>query len=159
MMLEFVLAELGSGWPDANQLIRAALRLATAGLCGAIVGLQREQLGKPAGLRTHILVACGAALFVVAASEAGMAGADLSRVIQGLAAGIGFLGAGAILKLEDRQEIKGLTTAADIWLIAAVGVAAGLGRLGLALLATLLAWTVLAVLRRVEEWVRPDRSP
>jgi putative Mg2+ transporter-C (MgtC) family protein len=160
-MFDPILAELATGWPDAGQLMRAALRLFTAALCGAAVGLQRERLGKPAGLRTHILVASGTALFIVAASEAGMALPDLSRVIQGLVTGIGFLGAGSILKLEMQRQIKGLTTAADIWITAAAGVAAGLGRLGLALMATALALVVLVVLRRVDDWVkqahaRPD---
>jgi putative Mg2+ transporter-C (MgtC) family protein len=155
-MLELALAELAAGLPDASQLLRGLLRLFTAALCGAVVGLQREHLGKPAGLRTHILVASGTALFVVATAEAGMGAPELSRVIQGLATGIGFLGAGAILKLERRQAILGLTTAADIWLTAAAGVAAGLGRLGLALLASALAWIVLALLARVEVWVKPD---
>lgn len=160
-MLDLALAELATGWPDPGQLTRAALRLFTAALCGAAVGLQRERLGKPAGLRTHILVASGTALFIVAATEAGMALPDLSRVIQGLVTGIGFLGAGSILKLEMQRQIKGLTTAADIWITAAAGVAAGLGRLGLALMATALALIVLIVLRRVDDWVkrahaRPD---
>jgi putative Mg2+ transporter-C (MgtC) family protein len=159
-MFDPILAELATGWPDAGQLMRAALRLFTAALCGAAVGLQRERLGKPAGLRTHILVASGTALFIVAASEAGMALPDLSRVIQGLVTGIGLHGAGSILKLEMQRQIKGLTTAADIWITAA-GVAAGLGRLGLALMATALALVVLVVLRRVDDWVkrahvRPD---
>lgn len=150
-MFEIAVAELEAGLPDAAQFVRALLRLLTAALCGAVVGLQREQWGKPAGLRTHILVASGTALFVVAAAETGMALPELSRVIYGIATGIGFLGAGAILKLEGRQEILGLTTAADIFLTAAVGVSAGLGRLGLALMATVLAWSVLHVLGRVEQ--------
>lgn len=153
-MPELILAELTSGLPEPAQLVRALLRLTVAALCGAVVGLQREQRGKPAGLRTHMLVACGTALFLVAASESGMAEAELSRLLQGLVTGIGFVGAGAILKLERRQEIKGLTTAADIWLTAAAGVAAGLGRLGLAVGATVLAWVVLSAMGRVESWVK-----
>jgi putative Mg2+ transporter-C (MgtC) family protein len=155
-MLELALAELTAGLPDANQLVRAALRLFAAAVCGAIIGLQREHLGKPAGLRTHMLVATGTALFLVAAAEAGLQDEALSRVIQGLVTGIGFLGAGSILKLEHSREIKGLTTAADIWFTAAAGVAAGLGRLGLAVLATGLAWVVLAVLVRVEGGIKRD---
>lgn len=149
-MLDLALAEFANGWPDAGQFLRASLRLMVAALCGAVVGLQREQQGKPAGMRTHILVAAGAALLIVAAQEAGMNPEQTSRVIQGLITGIGFLGAGTILKLEQQRQIKGLTTAADIWMTAAIGVAAGLGRLGLTVLATVLTWIVLAVLARFE---------
>lgn len=155
-MFELVLAEVSASMPDAHQAVRAFLRLLTAGLCGALIGLQRELLGKPAGLRTHILVACGTALFVVAAAEAGMALPELSRVVYGLATGVGFIGAGAILKLEHIQDIKGLTTAADIWLTAAIGVTAGLGRLGLALMAAILAWAVLAVLGTVSDRIKEE---
>jgi len=155
-MLDLALAEIAAGMPDTGQFVRALLRLFTAALCGAAIGLQREHLGKPAGLRTHILVASATALFVVATSEAGMALPELSRIIYGLATGIGFIGAGAILKLERRQEVHGLTTAADLWLTAAIGVSSGLGRIGLALLATLLAWFVLGLLRGVERWLRPQ---
>lgn len=87
-------------------------------------------MGKPAGLRTHMLVALGSALFVVASLEFGMSSSDLSRVIQGLATGIGFIEGGAIFKLNEEREITGLTTAAGIWLTAAVGVAVGDGALG-----------------------------
>ncbi len=114
------------------------MRLCAAGLLGAAIGYDREMMGKPAGLRTHMLVAMGAALFVLAPSETGMAIADLSRVVQGLAAGVGFLGAGAILKLTDEREVIGLTTAATIWMTAAVGVSVGFGRIGLAILAVAL---------------------
>ena len=76
---------------------------------------------------------------------------DLSRVIQGLAAGIGFIGAGAILKLREQREIEGLTTAAGIWMTAAAGVAVGLGQIGLAFLSVILTWIVLAVLGRIEQ--------
>ncbi|MFH0341706.1 MAG: MgtC/SapB family protein [Chromatiales bacterium] len=106
--------------------------------------------GKAAGLRTHMLVAVGTALFVIAALEVGMSMRDLSRVIQGIAAGIGFIGAGAILKLAEERQIQGLTTAAGIWMTAAVGVAAGLGQVGLALLSAVLAWMILAVFGAIE---------
>jgi putative Mg2+ transporter-C (MgtC) family protein len=99
-----------------------------------------------------MLVALGAALFVIAPLEYGMSASDLSRVVQGLATGIGFLGAGAILKLVDDREITGLTTAAGIWLTAAIGVAVGLGRWGSAALGVALTWLILAVLGRVEAW-------
>jgi len=119
-------------------------------LLGAIIGFQRERAGKPAGLRTHMLVAMGSVLFVLGGSAAGMSMSDLSRVIQGLATGIGFIGAGAILKLREEREIEGLRTAAGIWMTAAAGVAAGLGRIGLAFLSVILTWIVLAMIGRIE---------
>jgi putative Mg2+ transporter-C (MgtC) family protein len=122
------------------------MRLLAALVAGGIIGFQREAAGKAAGLRTHMLVCMGTTLFVLAAAEAGMEHDAMSRVVQGLATGIGFLGAGAILKLESSREIKGLTTAAGIWMTAALGVAIGLGHLGTAAIATAFAWTVLAVL-------------
>ena len=143
-MLDIFWSELNSGFPDSSQLVHVIIRLVAAMALGAIVGIQREQFGKPAGLRTHILVALGTTLFVLAASGSGMSSDGVSRVIQGLASGIGFIGAGAILKLSKTQEIQGLTTAAGIWMTAAIGVTVGLGALGLALLGTILTWVVLA---------------
>jgi putative Mg2+ transporter-C (MgtC) family protein len=102
-----------------------------------------------------MLVALGAALFVMGPMEFGMLDNEeaLSRVIQGLVTGIGFLGAGAILKLEDKREIEGLTTAAGIWMTAAIGLAIGLGRFGLAVLSAIFAWFVLAVIKQIEHWL------
>ncbi len=142
--------ELTAGLPDTTQLARIVFRLAVAALLGGIIGAQRERAGKHAGLRTHMLVALGAALFIVAPLEAGMSNEDLARIIQGLVAGIGFLGAGAILKLADEKQIQGLTTAAGLWLTAALGVAAGLGRWGSAMFGVALIWLILDVLARVE---------
>src|SRR5262245_3768776 len=116
--MDIILEELTAGLTDARQIVRVIIRLLVAMLLGAIVGIQREQTGKPAGVRTHMLVALGAALFVLASVESGMTSADLSRVIQGLATGIGFIGGGAILKLSAEREIQGLTTAAGIWMTA-----------------------------------------
>ena len=148
--MDALLTELNAGFPDADQMARLLIRLSVAMVLGAIIGFQREQYGKPAGLRTHILVTMGSALFVIAAAESGMSSEGVSRVIQGLAAGIGFIGAGAILKLSQHREIQGLTTAASIWATAAVGVAVGLGLLGLAVLSVILIWFVLAVLGYLE---------
>src|SRR5215510_12437127 len=156
--MDAILEELTTGLPDARQLARIVIRLLVAMLLGAIVGAQREQTGKPAGLRTHMLVALGAALFVLAPAEAGMTSADLSRVIQGLATGIGFIGGGAILKLSQEHEIRGLTTAAGVWMTAAMGVAAGLGRIGLALLSALLTWFILTVIGRAEHRIAARRA-
>ena len=129
--------------PDATQLTRIVVRLGMAGLLGGLLGWEREHAGKAAGVRTHMLVAMGAALFVLVAQQVGIAPADNSRVLQGVIAGVGFLGAGTILKGDAESQVKGLTTAAGIWLTAAIGVAAGLGREATALLSTLLALLVL----------------
>lgn len=155
-MIDIILEEITFGLPDARQFWRIFIRLMAAMIAGAVVGVQRERSGKPAGIRTHMLVALGAALFVIGPMEFGMVENDLSRVIQGLVTGIGFLGAGAILKLEDKREIEGLTTAAGIWMTAAIGLAAGLGRFGLALISVIFAWFVLAVVKKTEYWL--DRN-
>ncbi len=148
--MDALLEELAGGVPDWTQFERVIIRLLAAMLLGGIIGVQREKTGKPAGLRTHMLTAMGSTLFVLGGAAAGMSMSDLSRVIQGLAAGIGFIGVGAILKLREQREIEGLTTAAGIWMTAAVGVAVGLGRIGLAFLSVILTWIVLSALSRIE---------
>jgi len=153
--MDFLLPELGAGLPDGEQAARIFIRLVIAMVLGAIVGFQREQLGKPAGLRTPILVTMGSALFVMAATESGMSSDGVSRVIQGITTGIGFIGAGAILKMGEDREIYGLTTAAGIWATAAVGVAVGLGLLGLALISVAMIWFVLAGLAYLERRFKP----
>ena len=142
--------ELTGGIPDWTQFQRVIIRLVAAIVVGAVVGFQRERAGKSAGLRTHMLVAMGSALFVIGGEGAMMSMSDLSRVIQGLATGIGFVGAGAILKESAERKIEGLTTASGIWMTAAAGAAAGLGRVGLALLSVVLAWIILAFIGAVE---------
>jgi len=136
--------------PDVGEATRIVLRLGMAVLLGGLLGYERELKGKAAGLRTHMLVALGEAIFVLVPLQGGMDVGDLSRVLQGVIAGIGFLGAGAIIKLGQEREIHGLTTSASIWMTAAIGVAAGMGREATALVSTLIALFVLAVLRRVE---------
>jgi putative Mg2+ transporter-C (MgtC) family protein len=143
--------ELAAGIPDSESLARITLRLIVAMIFGAVIGIQRERAGKPAGLRTHMLVSSGTAVFVIASEEFGMNPDSVSRVIQGLVTGIGFLGAGAILKIYDKRVVEGLTTAAGIWMTAALGVAIGLGRFGVALVATLLAWMTLSLARQLED--------
>lgn len=140
-----LLDNLGIATPDLQQAARITIKLLAAALCSGIIGMQRERAQKFAGLRTHVLVGLGTAFFVVSAQEAGLSDTDLSRVIQGLATGIGFIGAGAILKLDQEQDIKGLTTAASLWVAAAIGVAAGLGLIFQALLGAILAWMVLSL--------------
>ena len=143
--------ELAAGIPDSESLARITLRLIVAMIFGAVIGIQRERAGKPAGLRTHMLVSSGTAVFVIASEEFGMNPDSVSRVIQGLVTGIGFLGAGAILKIYDKRVVEGLTTAAGIWMTAALGVGIGLGRFGVALVATLLAWMTLSLVRQLED--------
>lgn len=145
-------AELVAGFSSSDGLARPLVRLLLALLCGAVIGMQRERAGKSAGLRTHILVATGSTLFVVGAVDTGMDEDALSRVVQGLITGIGFLGAGAILKREKEKDIRGLTTAAGIWMTAAIGVTIGLGRFGVAIFATAFTWAVLSLLRQLERW-------
>jgi len=155
--MNLLLDELSLGVSDGAGAVRIVLRMTVALFLGAVLGYERQQTGKAAGLRTHMLVALGSALFVIAPLDAGMATADVSRVVQGVAAGIGFIGAGAILKLTDAHQIRGLTTAASIWTTAAVGVTAGLGRFGVAVVAAILAWITLSLLSRFESAGHPDR--
>jgi putative Mg2+ transporter-C (MgtC) family protein len=154
--MDSFVTELSAGLPSAEQFAHVVVRLLAAALLGGIVGYERERAGRPAGLRTHMLVALGAALFVIACDESGMDSAGLSRVIQGIATGIGFIGGGAILKLTSEREIKGLTTAAGIWMTAAVGIAAGLGRWGSAAIGVVLTWIILSILIKLE---KPDPRP
>ena len=129
-----------------------------AALLGAVIGVQRERVGKPAGLRTHMLVALGAALFMVGAVESGLENEGLAQVTQGISAGMGFIGAGAILKLSKEDEISGLTTAAGVWMTAAVGVTVGLGHLGAAVLSVVFTFIILSMLWRMESYISRKRE-
>lgn len=144
-------SELTQSIPSTQHMLRISLRLFIALLIGGLVGIQRELTHKPAGLRTHMLLALGTALIVITGEEAGMSKSDLSRVVQGLVTGIGFLGGGAILKLTAEHEIHGLTTAAGIWMTATASAAAGLGQLALALVGVCLGLLVLAAFVKVEK--------
>ena len=137
--------------PDSAQMIRVVIRLCTAALLGGILGAERERARKAAGLRTHMLVALGCALFVLFPAESGMSAQDLSRVIQGVATGIGFIGAGTILKRAGSNEVQGLTTAASVWLTAAVGLAVGAGQLWLPVISVACAWVILSLFRRFDQ--------
>lgn len=134
-------------------------RLLLATLLGALIGLNRESQGKPAGLRTHALVSLGAATLTLVGLllQAGDSGAP-SRVLQGIVAGIGFIGAGVILHRPDGRGVEGLTTAAAIWIVAAVGVAAGAGlwRTGASVVVVVLL--LLVVGERVDRWVHRDQK-
>jgi putative Mg2+ transporter-C (MgtC) family protein len=148
--MEIFWEELAYGLPDSRQFLRVTIRLIAATLLGAVVGLERERAGKPAGLRTHMLVSLGTAVFVLTGTSIGMSEEGVSRIIQGITTGIGFLGAGSILKISEERDIQGLTTAAGIWMTAAIGMAVGVGSLGVALLSTLLTLIVLGVAGTLE---------
>jgi putative Mg2+ transporter-C (MgtC) family protein len=128
---------------DAEQVTQLLIRLVVAAVLGGLLGLERERHGKPAGIRTHMLVAAGSALFVLVPVQMGMDDEGLSRVMQGLLSGVGFICAGAILKLEREEQVQGLTSAAGVWMTSAIGVAAGLGREMTAFVSTLLVLGIL----------------
>jgi putative Mg2+ transporter-C (MgtC) family protein len=130
---------------NAREVTQVVLRLLVASLLGGLLGLQRERQGKAAGLRTHMLVAASSALVVVVSLQGGLGPDALSRVLQGLLAGVGFVCAGAILKLEREEQVHGLTTAAGVWMTAVIGIAAGLGREMTAALSTLLVLGILTL--------------
>jgi putative Mg2+ transporter-C (MgtC) family protein len=135
------------------------LRLATAAVLGAVLGIERELRGKAAGLRTNMLIALGSALFTLMSVEiARSAGGDATRIASQIAPGIGFLGAGAII--QGRGSVHGMTTAATIWVNAAIGMAAGSGSYGIAVLATVIALVVLAALDPIDTYLtrRRDRA-
>lgn len=134
-----------SDFDDLGELVIVIIRLLFAALLGGLLGLEREQRGKAAGIRTHMLVCMGAALFIFIPQQAGISDSEMSRVIQGVIAGIGFLCAGTIITRNDEKDASGLTTAAGIWFTAAIGIAVGLGREQTAVLCTVLAWMVLYV--------------
>ena len=121
--------------------VEMVLRLLLAAALGAVIGYQRERAGKSAGLRTHVLICIGAALFTIASLYGFGAAADPARIAAGIVVGVGFIGAGAIIRT--REHIVGLTTAATIWAVAAIGLAAGAG---LYLASTVTALITLAVL-------------
>lgn len=136
--------------PDIADFARVSVRLFVAALLAAFIGWERERHGRAAGLRTHMMVALGAAMFTLVPLEAGVGPNEIARIAHGVAAGVGFLGAGAILKITTEKDIVGLTTAASIWLTAAIGVAAGAGQMLAGILATIVSIIVLWSLRRLE---------
>jgi putative Mg2+ transporter-C (MgtC) family protein len=150
---EYLVATLHDEFADfgqPEQMLRAGLRLLMAALLGGLaLGLALEAQ-QAAGLRTHMLVTLGAALFVMILELDDAEHDAISRVIQGIAAGIGFLCAGTILKGDNDSQIKGLTTSASLWFSTAIGIAVGMGREGTAVLATLLALIILHALPVLE---------
>jgi putative Mg2+ transporter-C (MgtC) family protein len=133
--------------------VNLGLRLTLGLVLGAIIGFEREFHRQPAGFRTHSLVALGSALFTIVSGFAfDGPGADPTRIAAQIVSGIGFIGAGTILQY--RGNIRGLTTAASLWSVAAVGMAAGAGMWILAIMATVLMLIVLSILDRVERLAR-----
>jgi putative Mg2+ transporter-C (MgtC) family protein len=141
----------------------AMLRILAATAIGGAIGLNRELTKKPAGLRTHALVALGTALMTVTALQLGVSADDpthadaASRVIQGVVAGIGFIGGGVILHSEGR-DVKGLTTAATIWVAAALGISCGIGQWRIAGMTVGIALAVLVLGRYVETALHRHRQ-
>jgi putative Mg2+ transporter-C (MgtC) family protein len=133
------------------------LRVIMSLLLGFIIGLERESKRKPAGLRTNMLVALGSAAFTILTLELfndvlqarDRLNVDPLRIIEGVMGGLGFLGAGCII--QSRGSVEGVTTAATIWVVGAVGLACGVGHFRLAIITTLLAFLVLTVLRLLEK--------
>jgi putative Mg2+ transporter-C (MgtC) family protein len=134
----------------------ALLRLALAAALGGAVGLEREFRHKPAGLRTNMLIALGAALFSILSVELGAGAGSPDRIAAQVVTGIGFLGAGAILR--SGENVHGLTTAATIWVNAAIGMAAGLGSYGVATIAAAVTLGVLALMPVMEKIVDRRRG-
>jgi putative Mg2+ transporter-C (MgtC) family protein len=140
---------------DLNLQLDLALRLIVAAMLGALVGIERERRSHPAGMRTHLLVSVGAAAFTILSIEYFLApGADPGRIAAQIVTGIGFLGAGAILK--DGSSIKGLTTAASLWVVAAIGMAAGAGAWGVAVATTFIVLVSLWPLQVIESRLFPE---
>ncbi len=135
--------------PDLGTMTFITVRLGIAAVLGGILGYERERKTRSAGVRTHMLVAVGAALFVIGPLQIGMEIGDLSRVLQGIVQGIGFLGAGAIIVRTSQHQVEGLTTAANIWATAGIGVLAGLGLEATAILSTAIVLIILAVVPRI----------
>src|SRR6266849_4265261 len=143
-----------------DQLIEILIRLSAAVLIGGLIGVDREIRRKPAGMRTHALVSLGAALVMLIVVRTGPGIFEhvdaVSRAVQGIIAGVGFLGGGAILKSNEQDVVHGLTTAASIWLVASLGIACGVGQwvaafiaLGLALLVLIAGEPVEALVHRI----------
>ncbi len=144
--MDFLQNELGLGPDGFSGLLRIGYRLIAAGVLAAVIGYERETAGKAAGLRTHTLVAIGTAVFILAGIRTEMSTDGLSRVIQGIITGIGFIGAGSILKNRIDGDVSGITTSAGVWVASAIGAACGLGQVGLGVVGTVLAFLVLKVL-------------
>ena len=151
--MDLLWQELTLGLDSARLAAQMLIRMVLAMLLGGLVGMQREQAGKPAGVRTHMLVCTGTAIVIIAARLDGIPQSEMSKVIEGLVAGIGFLGGGVILKLSHEREIRGVTTAASIWGTAGIGIAVGLGQVWIGVVSMVVVWLILFVLGYLEKRV------
>ena len=142
------------------------IRLVVALVLGLAIGAEREASRHPAGLRTMAMVCCGSSLFTMLGTSFAQPGTDPTRIAAQIVTGVGFLGAGAILR--QGVEVKGLTTAAAIWIVAAIGMASGFGRFGIAVIATALVLAALLLIRPLERMIfkrqgapepEPEREP
>lgn len=129
------------------------IRLLLGAILGGLIGLERERIQRPAGLRTHMLVSLGATLFTILSLSSFGSEADPSRIAGGIVTGIGFLGAGTVI--QSREWVRGLTTAAGLWTVAAIGMACGVGRYELAISSTIV---VLAVLFALRSFAKPNEE-
>ena len=140
-------------------LVPFLVRCGAAAVCGALIGIERERKAKPAGFRTNILICLGSAMYMFAGLllvyEDRGTGTDVARIAAQVVTGIGFLGAGCII--QDRGQVRGLTTAATIWVVAAIGIISGAGYPALAFVATVMVVVTLGMLRAVEKWL--NRAP
>ena len=133
------------------------LKLVLAIVFGGIIGLERQISGKPAGLRTNVLICFGAAIFTIISEKMAAGQADsITRIAAQIVTGVGFLGAGAIIR--DRAGIHGLTTAATIWLVSSIGMACGAGFYGIAFVSTILTILVLIGLKSLEKLIAPQNG-
>jgi putative Mg2+ transporter-C (MgtC) family protein len=154
--------ELTAGLTNHDQMLRVFIRLFAAILLGGLIGLQRTNAQRPSGLRIHTLVCLGTTVVLLSCSGVGL---SLEGAVQGILIGIGFIGAGSILKLSEDHIIAGIQVSVRLWTTAAVGIAIGLGQVGIALITAVLSILILAVLRALERQIEsrwrviPARSP
>ncbi|HEX4959396.1 MAG TPA: MgtC/SapB family protein [Thermoanaerobaculia bacterium] len=146
--------------PAAIHFEVVLVRLSVATLIGCVIGLNRELCGKPAGMRTHALVSLGAALITMTSLDlAGTDQAAVLRTIQGIMAGIGFLGGGVILRDESHHSVHGLTTAASIWVVAGLGIACGAGQWATSMVAVAITLGLLVLGEKLEQKLRLKSRP
>ncbi len=132
------------------------LRILLAVVLGGVVGLERQLSGKPAGLRTNIMICLGSAVFTIISEQMAKPGDSVTRIASQIVTGVGFLGAGAIIR--ERGGIHGLTTAATIWLVASIGMACGAGFYSLAVISTIIAIIVLIGLVKLDKYLEQSRA-
>ena len=141
--------------------LREIISLAVAFGLGALIGLEREINGKPAGLRTNIIICVGSAAFIILAGHFGSMPAEsanvASRIAAGIITGVGFLGGGVLIR--EGSSVHGLTTAASIWLVTSIGMACGIRQYAIAVTVTIMALVVLLALSPLAHWLRKRKHP